>query len=129
MFCVVGTAYSIDLRERVLDYIDEGHTKDEAALIFKVNSRSIYRWQRLKNSGENIGAKVRSSSPRKLVPEKVLAVVEANPDATLQEYGQKFNVSSAAIHKAFKRLGITRKKNRSYILKETKKRGEYFKKK
>jgi len=120
---------SIDLRERVLDYIDEGHTKEEASIIFKITTRVIYNWQALRRSGESLEPKVRKSSPKKLEPEKVIELVKANPEGTLKEYGKEFGASGVAIHKAFKKLGITRKKNRSYISKETKKNANNFKKK
>lgn len=41
-------AYSIDLRERVVEYIEAGKTVKEASRIFKVNQRTILRWRKLK---------------------------------------------------------------------------------
>ena len=37
-------AYSIDLRKRVLDFIQTGGKKAEAARRFSVNRSTIYRW-------------------------------------------------------------------------------------
>ena len=62
----MGAAYSKDLRERVLNYIEEGHTRQQAADLFKVSVSPIYLWQRLRKAGESLAAKVRASKPRKL---------------------------------------------------------------
>ena len=119
----MGVAYSKDLRERVLDYIAEGHTRQAAANLFKVSLSPIYLWQRLRKAGESLAAKVRTSKPRKLDYEKLKAYVEINPDATLKEYGAHFQVSHVSIFAALKKLGITRKKSRSFTRNGTRKRG------
>lgn len=119
----MGAAYSKDLRERVLNYIEEGHTRQAAADLFKVSLSPIYHWQRLKKAGESLAAKVRVSKPRKLDYEKLAAYVRADTDATLKEYGQAFQVSHVSIFHALKKLGITRKKSRNSIRNGTKQRG------
>ena len=40
--------YSIDLRERVLSYIEDGHTQKEASEVFKIPRQTIYNWLCLK---------------------------------------------------------------------------------
>lgn len=110
----MGAAYSKDLRERVLNHIGKGHTRQRAAELFQVGLNSIYRWQRLKKGGESLAAKVRAATPRKLDYEKLKAYVKANTDATLVEYAKEFRVSATAIFNAFRKLGITRKKSRSF---------------
>jgi len=42
-------AYSVDLRKKVTDYIDEGHTIQEAHEIFKVGTTTIKEWRKLLN--------------------------------------------------------------------------------
>ena len=40
--------YSLDLRERVLSFIEDGHSQKEAGKVFKVPRQTIYNWLRLK---------------------------------------------------------------------------------
>ena len=45
--------YSTDLRERVLAYIDAGHSQAMASSLFKVSRQTIYDWINLrKQTGE-----------------------------------------------------------------------------
>lgn len=39
-------AYSIDLRKRVVDYIENGGSIKQASVLFQVGSATIYRWLR-----------------------------------------------------------------------------------
>lgn len=125
----MGAAFSKDLRERVLDYIGKGHTRQRAADLFQVGLNSIYRWQRLRKAGQSLAAKVRAATPRKLDYEKLKAYVKANTDATLVEYAQEFQVSATAIFNAFRKLGVTRKKSRSSTGSGMRKKGAYLLKK
>jgi len=119
----MGAAYSKDLRKRVLDYIEEGHTRQAAANLFKVSLSPIYLWQRLRKAGESLAAKARVSKPRKLDYEELKTYVGANTDATLKEYGEHFQVSHVSIFHALKKLGITRKKSKSSTWNGMRKRG------
>jgi putative transposase len=122
-------AYSIDLRERVIEYVESGGSKAEACRIYKIDDNTLYRWLKRKKQRGNLQADIVIRKPRKLTESKVLALVESNPEATLKEYAKELGVTSVAVFYAFKKLGITRKKNRSYIRKETKKNDGNFKKK
>ena len=121
----MGVAYSKDLRERVLDYIEERHTRQQAADLFKVSLISIYRWQRRKRAKESLAPKVRASKPRKLDYEKLKAYVKSVPEATLKEYGEEFQVSGTSIFHALKKLKITRKKQKLYEERDEEKRRLY----
>jgi transposase len=54
-------------------------------------------------------------SPHKLHDEELLAYVKANPDAYLREIGEHFKCCAAAVHRAFKRLGVVYKKRHLYL--------------
>ena len=105
--------YDIKYRERVLEYMNEGHTEKETAEVFKVSTFAIWSWKtRLKETG-TLAPKKRESKWRKIDPEKLLKYVAENPDAYQHEIATAFGVRLYAIQKAMKRLGITRKKNHS----------------
>lgn len=85
---------------------EENLTFAGTAKRFKISMRSLFRWQK------NIEAKrTRNKPPSKIDEERLRRHVEEYPDAYLRERAALFGVSESAIRKAFKRMGITRKKN------------------
>lgn len=100
-------SYSKDLRERVLAFVKSGGSKVEAARVYEVSERTVYNW-------EAKGMEIGKPGPRaatKLESDKVRATVEAEPDAQQKELATRFGVNPSSMHYAFKRLGISRKKN------------------
>ena len=59
-------SYSIDLKKRVLDFIEEGGSKVEATKRFSVGRRTIFKWINKKREQGTLTNKKRVSSPRKL---------------------------------------------------------------
>jgi len=103
-------AYSEDLRKKVIEYLANGHTQREAMKTFGISFSTINKWNRkYKQTGE-LKDKKPCRKFRKLEPEKLKSYVIEHPDAYLKEIGQAFGCSDTAVLKAFKRLGITRKK-------------------
>jgi putative transposase len=110
----MNNGYSVDLRERVVGYIEQGGSKTEAAKLFKVSRKTIYNWlSRKAKNGSLLPNKLKKYKVRKLDDTKVLEQIEATPDATLAEMGEVFKVSRSAMWYALQRLKITRKKNAS----------------
>jgi transposase len=103
-------AYSEDLRERVIGYIESGHTYKEASERYGVSERTICNWIRLRKETGSLKAESVPRSPHKLHDEDLLCYVKANPDAFLREIAVHFGCSRSGVHKALKRLGITYKK-------------------
>ncbi len=105
-------SYPVKYRERVLEYRGEGHTLEETSKIFKVAISTIRKWEKqLEETGDLI-PKVPERSFKKIDPVKFRAYVAEHPDAYQKEIAQAFKCSRAAVQKALKRLGITRKKRR-----------------
>jgi transposase len=48
-------AYSLDLRKRVVDYVENGGGITKAAALFKVGRATIYRWLRERRPPSNQG--------------------------------------------------------------------------
>ena len=106
--------YSLDLRERVISFIDEGGSKADACRIFKIGHNTVYLWIRQRKSRGTIKPKARGKyKVRLLDDEKVIEYVKKYPDATLMEMAKNFSVSHVAIWKALRRLNITHKKKPS----------------
>lgn len=104
-------AYGIELRERVVDFINAGGTKVEATKRFKVARRTVYNYLAMAQSG-NLAPKKSWGSWKKFDPQEVRAYVAKNPDATLWDIGRAFNGTDVGALAALRLLGITLKKTR-----------------
>ena len=103
-------AHSSDLRTRVLQFIENGGSKTEAAKRFKVGRTAIYRW--LNDPDPLTPGKPGPTKPRLLDPTALAEHVKVHPDQTLKERAAHFGVSPACVGYGLKRLGYTRKKKR-----------------
>jgi transposase len=115
-----GKAYSIDLREKVIQAVDDKkYTIQEIAELFKVSNRWIYKliYQRQDTGsiaplghGGGRESKFQGESLKKLKK-----LVNSQPDITLQEILDQTGVDASimAVHRALKKIGFRRKKNHS----------------
>lgn len=111
-------AYSEDLRERVIEAIEGGASRREAAERFSVSASSAIKWmQRWQGTGSvaprSSGG---SESPLDRHGETLLGLIAARPDLTLDEVGSLLAdrgilASRTAIWRFFDRHGISFKKN------------------
>ena len=104
-------AYDIKFRQKVLQYIDKGHTVKEAHEVFDVGTTTIKRWRKLMRETGQLHDHPRQMWHKKIDPVKLEAYYDENPDSYLFEAAENFDCSTTAIFKAKKRLKITRKKN------------------
>jgi transposase len=81
-------AYSLDLRKRVVDYVENGGGITKAAALFKVGRATIYRWLRR----EDLRPTKVEHRERKIDWEALRKDVEENPEARLIERARKFGV-------------------------------------
>lgn len=112
-------AYSLDLRERVLDAIDGGLSRHKAAKRFDVGVATVIRWHRAwRDHGERQARKQGPKGGGKLDAHEtfILGLVEDQPDITLVEIGERLVVERSlsavpsTIWLFFDRRGITFKK-------------------
>lgn len=80
-------AYSLDLRQKVVDYVENGGSM-KAAAIFKVGRATIYRWL----GREDLRPTQVNHRQRKLDWEALQKDVEKNPEARLVERARTFSV-------------------------------------
>ena len=112
--------YSTDLRVRVVEAVDEGATRHEAAERFGVSVSSAVRWHQAWRHEGTIEAKPYggSRSPLEDHAEELLAVIEDQPDLTLDEIvavmrKQKISGSRTALFRFLERHAVTSKKSPS----------------
>ncbi len=102
-------AYALDLRERVVKFVQNGGSKAEAARRFDLGRRTVYRYLAAAQKG-TLAPKKSWGSWRKLDPQKLQTHVKAHPDATLEELQKVFAVSHHAVWVRLRQLGFTLKK-------------------
>jgi transposase len=110
-------SYSSELRKRVIDTVETGASRREAAERFDVNASSAVRWLQCWNETGRCAPKPRggSVSPLEQHVEKILAVVADQPDLSLLEIvmelrKQRIRTSQSAVARFFERHDITFKK-------------------
>ncbi len=101
--------YSIDLRKRVLDFVEAGGSKAEAFRRFSVSRTIIYKW--LNASSPFAYQKPGPRGSRVLDPDALKKHVSDFPDQTLSERACHFGVSPFCIWYRLQKLRYTRKKH------------------
>jgi transposase len=100
--------------------IDAGMAPGEAARLFRVHIRTIYRWLARHRRGESLAERPRAGRPPKLDPSRepeLRALVAAHPDATLPEHAARLaettgvRLSPAHLSRILRRLGLPLKKS------------------
>lgn len=115
-------SYSVDLREKVLQYLEKNQNREAASRLFQVGIATIYRWLSFKKEKGNIEPLRRPYAYKKIDDQKLIDYIEKNPDHFLSEIAKHFNLTAQAVFYALKRLKITRKKSSRSTRKGTKKK-------
>ena len=102
-------AYALDLRERVVKFVQAGGTRAAAARCFQLGERSVYRYLAATKTN-TLAPKTSWGAWRKLDPAKLQAHVKKHPDATLQELAAALEISRNAVWVRLRQLGVTLKK-------------------
>lgn len=101
--------YSIDLRKRVVEFVKEGGSKAEAALIFGVARSCVYDWL----NRDNLAPKKHGRRKRKLDWQALQKHILMHPDMLLRERAEHFGVRIYSLQYACKQMRISHKKNTS----------------
>lgn len=111
-------SYSSDLRERVIEAVEVGASRREAAERFDVSVSSAIRWLQSWRKDRICAPKPRGGSRSALEAhaEEILALVDEQPDWTLDELivamrKRRIPGSRSALWRFFTRHNITFKKN------------------
>ena len=85
--------YSLDVRQKVIYYIESGGKIAEAAKVFGIGRASIYRWL----EREKLEATKVKHRHRKLDWKELEKYIKENPEVKLKLIAEKFRVSRTAI--------------------------------
>ncbi len=113
----MAAAYSKDLRERVMAFVNEGGGQAEAVARFSVSRSSVVRWSKLLRETGQVAARTqgRKWGVSKVAAEALRDYVTAHADQNLVEVGKHFGVSGVMIWKRLKQIGFIFKKRPSAI--------------
>lgn len=109
--------YGIEMRERVMRAWDSGELQEELAERFEVSVRWIQKVAKLRRETGSLAPKPATGGRKPIVSgeveERLKAQVAKQPDATLSELkeGSQIAGSLSSVHRALRRLKITRKKD------------------
>jgi transposase len=110
--------YSSDLRERVVEAVEEGATRHEAAERFGISVSSAVRWHQAWRNEGRYDAKPYGGSRSRLddYAKKIVCLIEEQRDRTLDEivaamHKRKIPGSRTALFRFLERHGITLKKS------------------
>ena len=110
-------SYSGDLRERVIEAVEAGASRREAGDRFEISASSSIRWLQRWHETGSAAPKPRggSISPLEAVAEKVLTLIDEQPDLTLVETvaelrRRRIRTSRSSLWRFLDRHGITLKK-------------------
>ena len=110
-------AYSCDLRERVIEAVETGASRREAAERFEVSVSSAVKWVQRWRARRSAAPKPRggSTSPLEEVATEVLALIAERPDVTLVETvaelrKRRIRTSRSSLWRFLDRHNITLKK-------------------
>ena len=114
-------AYSLDLRERLIDAVEAGSSARAAARRLQVSASTAVKWVQRKRETGSVEAKpMHGHPPAKLLPHKdrLLRLVADEPDLTLRQIGERLaadgiHVSKSCLHTFLWRNRIRLKKDRA----------------
>ena len=113
-------AYSLDLRTHLLQAVDRGVSKAEAAQTFGVAVSTINRYRQRQRERGTLAPSPIPGRPRRIGPAQHAALeaqLATHPDATLEQHCQRWAadqgvvVSPATMSRTIARLGWTWKKS------------------
>lgn len=117
----MGKPYSLDLRERIVGYVEEGHSARAAAGVFGVSPSTAVRLAAAQRDHGSVAPKPQGRAPGtagKLAAHTdfLLARMKSEPDTTLQELADVLRedrgveVQLSSIYRALIRAGYSYKK-------------------
>ena len=111
-------AYSIDIKQKALDYLDRCGCINEVATAFAVDRSTIRSWVKKRQSG-NLACASGGYRHSKIDKQKLLELIKENPEAYLDEIAKEFNCSAVAVFNALKKMNISLKKRQVPTLNKT----------
>ena len=108
----MGKAYSIDLRKRVINYIEHGNSYASTSRRYEVSRETTRKWYiRWKTEG-HCNLKPRPGKKSNIIRSEFENYVKAHPGATLAQIGSHFNMTGRSAFYYMQKFGFSYKKKR-----------------
>jgi len=105
--------YSTDLRKKTVYFIENGHSATIAAKSFKLHLNTVLRWLKMSQKGFLEDPKPKPRKPKKLNQAELKEFVDQNPDLTIKQIANYFNVWPQAVFYRLNKIKYTYKKRLS----------------
>jgi transposase len=105
--------YSLDLRQRVIKFIESGNSQQAAVKVFGLNTSTINRWWLRYKSEGHYRARTRLGKKPRVNAEALNLYIKANPNFKTSEMGKHFGMSGSGAFYWLKKLGFSYKKKPS----------------
>ncbi|UCM85731.1 MAG: IS630 transposase-related protein [Rickettsia endosymbiont of Culicoides impunctatus] len=102
--------YSIDLREKVIKYLEAGNSQRSASRVFQLSPTTVNTWHvRYKKEGHYQARKYKGAKPS-IEMDDFIKYVEENPNSKTEDIGKKFGISASGARYWLRQLGFSYKK-------------------
>jgi transposase len=102
-------AYSMDLRERIVEFVGQGNSKAEASRLFNTCWKTVARYCKAAENGD-LTPKPQGGSAKRFADETLRNAVRDSPSATLKKHAKALGVTHVAVWRRLRQLAITLKK-------------------
>lgn len=103
--------YSIDLREKVIKYLEAGNSQRSASKVFQLSPTTVNTWHvRYKKEG-HYQARKRIGAKPSIERDNFIKYVEENPNTKTEDIGKKFGISASGVRYWLRQLGFSYKEN------------------
>lgn len=113
-------AYSIDLRERVIKYIEQGNNYIQTSSIYEISRETARKWHRRWKAEGHCNLKPRPGKKSRIVRSEFECYVSEHPGATLSQIGKHFGIRGQCVHYYMKKFNYNYKKKSLAIWKQKK---------
>jgi len=111
-------AYSLEIRDMVIKFVNSGGSKAKASEIYGVSVRTIFYWQNRKE----LAPQLNHTKGYKIDKEEFKKILKTRPDIYERELSELFKVSQPAVSKMLKKLGFSNKKKSLDTMKQIRKK-------
>ena len=102
--------YSLDLRQKVINFLKLGNSQTEASRVFGINRMTVNKWHlRYKNEGHYM-PKVRLGAKPSINLEAFTEWVKNHPDSRAEDIAREFGISASGARYWLRRAGFSYKK-------------------
>ena len=106
----MGKAYSIDLRKRVIEYIEEGNNYISASNRYKISRETVRKWYIRYRTEGHYNEKPRKGKKSRIIRSEFENYVKTHSGATLAQIGSHFKMTGRSVHYYMQKFSFAYKK-------------------